>query len=49
MRRSEAAVVLGFALVLVVSGVTFLVGPWGLVVSGVVLLAAVLFMPVKEN
>jgi hypothetical protein len=48
MRRQEAAVVLGFALVLVVSGVTWLAGPWGMLAAGVVLLVVTLIMHVKE-
>ncbi|MFI7042668.1 hypothetical protein ACIBI0_38825 [Microbispora rosea] len=43
VRRSEAVALLAVALVLVISGVVWLAGPWGLVGAGVVLAALTLF------
>lgn len=43
MRRGEAVVLLAVALVLTVTGVVWLAGPWGLVGAGVVLAALTLF------
>jgi hypothetical protein len=50
MRRYEAVVLLAVALALVVTGVVWLAGPWGLVGSGVVLAAVALTVfDVKED
>lgn len=43
MRRSEAVALLALALVLIVTGVVWLAGPWGLVGAGAVLALMVLF------
>lgn len=43
MRRSEAVALLAVALTLVISGVVWLAGPWGLVGAGVVLAVLTLF------
>ena len=50
MRRHEAVVLLAVALALVMTGVVWLAGPWGLVGGGAVLAAGVLFVfDVKED
>jgi hypothetical protein len=50
VRRYEAVVLLAVALALVLAGVVWLAGPWGLVGGGVVLAALVLFVfDVRED
>jgi len=44
MRRGEAVVLLAVALALVVVGVVWLAGPWGLVGSGAALAVVTLFV-----
>lgn len=48
MRKQDAVAVLGISAGMVTVGVTWLFGPWGLIGAGVVLIAVVLLMPVKE-
>lgn len=47
--RFQAFAVLGFAGLLIISGLVWLLGPWGLIGSGVAVAAAVLFVDVKEG
>lgn len=44
MRRYEAVVLLSVALVLIVAGLVWLCGPWGLLAPGVALAVVVLFV-----
>ncbi len=48
MTRFQAFAVLAFAGLLVISGLVWLLGPWGLIGSGLAVAAAVLFVDVKE-
>lgn len=45
MRRNEAVALLAVALSMVVVGVVWLAGPWGLVGSGVVLAVVMFVLP----
>lgn len=48
MRRGEALVVLALAAALVVTGFTWLFGPWALVITGIAFMGVVLFTDLKE-
>lgn len=49
MRRHEAAALLAVGIVLGVAGVVWLFGPVALLLSGVLLAAAALFVPTREE
>lgn len=48
MRRGEALVVLAVAALLVMTGFTWLYGPWALVITGIAFMGIVLFTNLKE-
>lgn len=49
MRRHEAVTLLAFGVLLLVAGVTWLAGGWGLVGSGVALLLGALFFDFADK
>jgi hypothetical protein len=48
VRRGEAVAALAAAVALIISGLVWLAGPWGLIGSGVALAVAVLFVDVDD-
>lgn len=49
LNRTEALAVLVFGALLIIAGLVWAFGPWGLIGSGVVIAASVLFVDVKEG